>query len=191
MALQFKIQIKGITKPPVWRQVVVPETFSFHQFHEVIQGAFGWIDYHLYQFSPRGWGDYPCISIPSKEDLEPVTDSRKIKLKTVFKKENQTYIYIYDFGDDWQHKITLEKITDEKIVKASCIGGKGACPPEDCGGIWGYERMKAIFANSPQSKEAEKYREWLFLTDDENWEPLYFNLEEANIAVQDYKSIFD
>jgi hypothetical protein len=185
MALQFKIQIQGITKPPVWRQVIVPETFTFDQFHVVIQLAFGWEFGHLYQFSAKGWGDSPYISVPFENDDEPIIDSAKIKLKDVFKKENQTYMYIYDFGDSWEHKITLEKITDNKILHASCIGGKGACPPEDCGGIWGYEEIKTIFAKSPQSEEAEEYREWLGLDDDEVWDPAYFDKEEADEAVKE------
>lgn len=178
--LQFRVQIKGITKPPVWRKVLVPETFSFHRFHGVIQAAFGWYDYHLYRFSPQGYGSEPQISLPSDEDWEPVVDSTKTKLKDVFKTKGQKYVYIYDFGDDWIHQITLEDITNEEMLTASCIDGKGACPPEDCGGIWGYEELKNTFANNPKSKEAEGFREWLGLDDDEVWDVNEFDLMETN-----------
>jgi len=181
--LQFKIQIKDIKKPPVWRRVVVPETFTFHRFHEVIQAAFGWENYHLYQFSSQGWGSEERITLPSDDDWEPVIDSTKEKLKDILKKEGQTYTYIYDFGDSWMHKITLEKITDEKSLKASCIAGKGACPPEDCGGIWGYEGIKELFETEPESDETNEFREWLGLEDDENWDPNLFDLGVANEEV--------
>lgn len=92
-------------------------------------------------------------------------------------------MYIYDFGDDWTHKITLEEITDAKALKASCIDGKGACPPEDCGGVWGYEDLKAVFEESPESDEANELREWLCLEEDEIWDAKAFDLDEANEGV--------
>lgn len=177
---QFKIQIKDLKKPPVWRRVLVPETFTFHQFHEVIQVAFEWFDEHLYQFTPKGYGTEPKISIPSEYEWEPSVDSTKLKLKDIFKTKGQSFVYIYDFGDDWTHKITLEEITEEKGIKPSCIAGKGACPPEDCGGIYGYERIKEVFANRPESEEADDLREWLGLEDDEVWDVNEFNMEEVN-----------
>ena len=180
MTLQFKIQINGITKPPVWRRVIVPETFTFERFHYVIQAAFGWENCHLYEFSEKGFGSQSVIGMPSDDDWKPVTDSSKITLKKIFKKEGQAYTYIYDFGDSWQHKITLEKITDDNISKASCIEGKGECPPEDCGGVWGYEEIKNIFASEPDSDEANEFREWLGLEKNETWDPNTFDLAEAN-----------
>lgn len=181
---QFKIQIKDITRPPVWRRVLVPETFTFHKLHQIIQLAFGWEDYHLYLFSPQGYGSHPRISLPSEYDFDPVVDASKLKLKNVFHRKGQTFTYIYDFGDDWTHKITLEEITDEKSQKASCIDGKGACPPEDCGGPWGYENLKTVFAKFPDSDEAAELRDWLGLEDDEVWDAKAFELEEADEEVK-------
>lgn len=183
--LQFKIQIKDIKKPPVWRRVIVPETFTFHRFHEVIQAAFGWENCHLYQFSLKDRGSKKRITLPSDYDWEPVIDSTKEKLKDIFKKEGQTYTYIYDFGDSWMHEITLEKITDEKSLKASCLAGKGACPPEDCGGSWGYEGIKKLFEIEPNSDEANEFREWLGLEDNEVFDPNKFDLEETNYWVRE------
>jgi len=187
MAFQFKIQLKNTSTSPVWRRVLVPENFTFDRLHQVIQAAFGWEDYHLYQFSPRGWGSYPLITIPSEYDSEkPDMDASKTKLNKVFTTEKQTYVYIYDFGDDWQHKITLEKIIDDKsLKKASCIGGKGACPPEDCGGPWGYEEFLQTISD-PNHPDYEDMREWASLGEGETWEEVAgFHLEEANEAVQD------
>jgi len=186
MALQFKIQLKGISKPPVWRKVLVPKNFTFHDFHRVIQAAFGWQDYHLYQFSSQGWDSYPVIAIPSDDDWEkPDMNSEKTKLSKIFTEEKQTYSYIYDFGDNWEHKITLEKITDDNSSKtASCIGGKGACPPEDCGGTWGYGSFLDVISN-PEDPEHDGMLEWAGLEEGETWEDVArFDLEEVNKAVQ-------
>jgi hypothetical protein len=186
MILQFKIQIEDITKPPVWRKVLVPETFTFHRFHHVIQAAFGWKDAHLYQFSEKEYGSSEIISVPTEDNDEwegPVTDSRNKKLKEIFTKEGKKFIYIYDLGDDWVHKITLEKIINENKQKATCIDGKGACPPENCGGVWGYEDIKETFARNPQSEKADEFRGLLDLQEDENLDVNKFSLDDANAAV--------
>ncbi len=180
MTFQFRIQLKNVSKPPVWRQVQVPGTFTFDQFHGVIQRCFGWENFHLYQFSPQGFGSYPVISIPSKEDWEqPEMNSMKTKLKEVFKLEKQTFNYIYDFGDDWSHKITLEKILPGEIESPVCLAGKGACPPEDCGGTWGYENLKTVLAD-PKHDEYQEMKEWLGLEEEEDWDAGEFDLEEVN-----------
>jgi len=180
MAYQFKIQLQNISKPPVWRRVIVAEKLTFHEFHEVIQEVFGWGDYHLYQFSPTGYGSYPVIGIPSKDDWEqPEMDSMKTKLKKIFTQEKQSFNYIYDFGDDWSHKIVLEKLVPEPVKSPVCLDGKGTCPPEDCGGAWGYENMKAILAD-PSHEEYKEMKEWLGLDDDEEYDANKFNLDEIN-----------
>jgi hypothetical protein len=186
MTFQFKIQIEDITKPPVWRKVLVPETFTFHKFHQVIQAAFGWENSHSYQFSEKETGTDEIISIPTDDDDEwevTVTDARDKKLKDIFVKEGKRYIYIYDLGDDWVHKIVLEKIIAENNTRATCIDGKGACPPENCGGVWGYEDIKETFARNPKSRKAEEFRDWLGLGEDEIFDINVFSLDDANALV--------
>ena len=138
MAFQFKIQLLNISIPTVWRRLLVPEQFTFLRMHKVIQVAFGWEDCHLFQFSPKGYGSEPNISMSFEGDdfAEEKIDPSKIKLSDMFGIPKQRYIYIYDFGDDWKHQIVLEKITGDKKLRAECIAGQGACPPEDCGGPW-------------------------------------------------------
>lgn len=184
MAIQFKIQLRGITKPPVWRRVIVPETLTFDGFHRVIQTLFDWDNYHLYQFMGGGDDPYPVVAIPSKDDWEqPDMDALKTKLSKVFTFEKQTFYYIYDFGDNWQHRILLEKILPGKGAVPVCLAGKGACPPEDCGGVWGYENLKEILAD-PTHEEHEDMKEWLGLEKDEKWDADYFDLEEVNEALK-------
>jgi hypothetical protein len=185
MAFQFKIQLSNISDPPVWRRLMVPEQFTFLRFHKVIQAAFGWDNYHLFQFSPKGYGSQPNIAIPLEEDDffgEEKINASKIKLHAIFTTPKQKYMYIYDFGDDWKHQILLEKITDDKLLCATCTDGKGACPPEDCGGPWGYENLKMIL-NDPKDPEHAEMKEWLGLSKKQKWHSEAFDLEKTNALV--------
>ena len=179
MTYQFKIQLKNISNPSVWRRVLVSDTCTFHDLHRIIQQVFPWGDYHMYQFSPSGYGSHPVISIPN-DDVWDVSEleSNMTKLNEVFKTEKQTYTYIYDFGDDWIHKITLEKILPDTIFHPKCIKGKGKCPPEDCGGPWGYENLLEILEH-PKHEEYKNMREWLGLEKNEKWNVEEFDLDEA------------
>lgn len=187
MAFQLKIQLKNVTKPPVWRQVIVPEQFTFDKLHRLIQLVFGWEDYHLYQFSPKGYGSHPTIAIPSPEDWEQSDmNSLKTKINKIFTDEKQSFNYIYDFGDDWVHQITVEKIMPDEIKKPVCLTGKGACPPEDCGGPWGYENLKIMLAD-PKHEEHQEMKEWLGMEEDESWDANYFDLDEINETLKGFK----
>ena len=183
MLLQLKVQIKGISKPPVWRRILVPDHFTFGRLHQVIQAAFGWEDYHLYQFSPKGYGSEPLIGVV-EEDLadEEMKNAEKEKLKKYLYLKGQTFTYIYDFGDDWTHTILVEKLIDQKAVRAELVAGKGACPPEDCGGIWGYEDLQEALAD-PKHEMHEEMREWLGFEKGENWDTNSFDLETAKVTV--------
>lgn len=187
MAYQFKIQIKGISKPPVWRRLIVPGNFSFHQFHLAIQYAFGWYNCHLYEF-PLDWYSGLSIQLPY-EGIDPdEMDSQKTKLNKIFKSEGDQLAYIYDFGDWWEHSILLEKIIPGKMTRPSCTGGKGKCPPEDCGGNPGYQNFLKIF-NDPANPEYEGMREWAWwIPEDQEWDPKEFDLEWTNevVSTMDY-----
>lgn len=181
MAFQFKIQLRNITDPPVWRRLLVPEQFTFLRMHRVIQLAFGWKDCHLFQFSPNGYGGHPIVGIPDPE-MGDTQDAKKIKLSEIFTTPKQKFTYIYDFGDDWFHQINLEKITDDKLLRADCMAGIGACPPEDCGGPYGYENLKMILAD-PKDPEHAGMKEWLGLTKKQKWDAAAFDLEKTKVLV--------
>lgn len=183
MTYQFKIKIKGITKPPVWRVVTVPDYFTFLEFHEVIQIAFGWEDDHLFEFREKEYQGDLCISLPNDFDFDSSgesLDASKTKLHSVFNDSFQKLLYVYDFGDDWVHEILLEKTIDDNQKVAICLSGKGACPPEDCGGVYRYEHIKKIFQTKPKSEEANQYRDWLDLNEDEVWDADLFDIDEVN-----------
>lgn len=183
MTYQFKIQIKGLTKPPVWRVLTVPADFTFENFHTAIQIAFGWENYHLFEFTGKGALRNMRIAIPSEFDCEYdeyTQDASELKLSDVFTAYTQSLLYIYDFGDSWEHEITLKSSSPKTQKGAVCLSGKGACPPEDCGGIYGYERMKQVFQADPEGEEAHEYREWLCLEEDEVWDSNAVSIEEIN-----------
>jgi len=179
---QFKIQLDGISNPPVWRTVTVPSYYTFLHFHYVIQAAFGWMDSHLFQFSEKGYGPGTIITQIYEDfeaDLDDQVEAESIKLSEVFKTQKQKLIYLYDFGDSWKHNISLEKILSEPSLTPGCLAGKGKCPPEDCGGCWGYMEMKETMKNKSHP-EYEEFMEWLGLAENETWDPHHFDLAEIN-----------
>jgi len=181
MSFQFKIQIQGIT-PTVWRRLLVPENISFSKFHNIIQVAFGWENSHEYEFSPSGWNSSPSIGSHFENYFGDGAemDSNKVKLNDIFKTEKQTFTYIYDFGDEWVHHITLEKIVAEKVKKASCIDGDGACPPEDCGGALDYMDFLEI-VRDPKHPLHKDMLEMEGLEEGETWDKVHaFNLKAVN-----------
>ncbi|HDR51548.1 MAG TPA: plasmid pRiA4b ORF-3 family protein [Mariniphaga anaerophila] len=184
---EFKIQIKGITRPPVWRRITVPSDYSFYDFHQIIQKAFGWWSSHPFQFSENGFGSSQVIT-EIYEDVdsgfEEQIDAEEIYLSDVFHKERQKFIYIYDFGDSWEHTITLEKILPEKTGYPELLDGKGQCPPEDCGGVWGYENFKEIMANK-KHPEYEEFAEWVGLEENEEWDPKEFDLKRTQSVIKE------
>ena len=164
MIYQFKILLQG-SNPPIWRRIQVPDSYSFYGLHVAIQDSMGWEDYHLHEFNiqnPRASGE-DNIGIPDDSgwggDILP---GWKKKLSYYFSLQNPTALYRYDFGDGWEHLITLEKIfpAEEKTTYPQCIKGKRACPPEDCGGVWGYKNLLEIL-DDPKHEEYKCRLEWL------------------------------
>jgi hypothetical protein len=169
---QLKIKLKGTKKPPVWRQVQVPSDITFWELHMIIQGAMGWYNAHLHQFYLTNPND--AIGIPS--DFDDMLDGSKIKITRWLKAEKDKVNYEYDFGDGWEHEVVLEKVLapEPKTTYPRLVAGKGACPPEDCGGIWGYYAMVEAL-NDPNHPEHDDMVEW---TGEDVWDPEDFDLEE-------------
>lgn len=114
MSLQFYIELQN-SEPLIWRRIVLPLNYSFYKLHMAIQGAFGWENCHLYQFSTIGLEDQICYGEPDFDEDDHVTrDAHRTKLQRVFKKSGEVYTYVYDFGDYWKHTILLESIIDKE-----------------------------------------------------------------------------
>lgn len=178
---ELKIQLEGASKPPIWRKVLVKSDDSLAKLHCIIQAAMGWYNSHLHQFIVNG----QYYEAPSDFQESEGLDANGITLQQAFgNKEKATIKYEYDFGDGWLHKIILEKIhqIDAAITYPHLLGGKGACPPEDCGGVWGYEELKATLAN-PESEDYEEMLDWLDLEDGSEFDPNEFDIEEHRADV--------
>ena len=163
---QFKIALQGIT-PTVWRRIQVPEGYSFWDFHVAIQDSMGWLDYHLHAFRVRRKHSRAAIEIGIPDDYGFEGDAEihagwEIPISDYFHDIGATADYEYDFGDGWQHDILFEGILlREKGQKyPRCIDGAQACPPEDCGGVHGYNRVLEVLSD-PGDNEHEEMLVWL------------------------------
>lgn len=170
---QLKVTLKH-SKPPIWRRLLVRSDLKLAKLHEILQTAFGWQDCHLHEFDSNG----ARFGIPDPEfGDDDLLDERKIKLNALLTAENQKLLYTYDFGDYWQHDIVLEKIltSDSVPLHAQCLAGKRACPPEDCGGIPGYEELLRIAAD-PKHPDHADMCDWL----PEDFDPEACSLKQIN-----------
>ncbi|WP_339171821.1 plasmid pRiA4b ORF-3 family protein [Anoxybacillus sp. FSL W8-1294] len=179
---QLKIALRGI-RPPIWRRVLVPSNITFDQLHLIIQEAMGWKNYHLYQFETSD----AIIDVPHPLDdfshpRKDMLDSRKIRIKTYLSQEKDKVLYTYDFGDNWEHIVTLEKIEKrmEPLTHPICIKGKRACPPEDVGGVWGYQDVIDMMQDDTRKQEREEFLEWYDEWYGDDFDPEYFDIEEVN-----------
>ena len=161
---QFKISLRDI-EPVIWRKIQVPVNYSFWDLHVAIQDSMGWLDYHLHQFTIKKPYAHKAteIGIPNDRgynDIE-ILAGWKVDISSFFTDLGVTALYQYDFGDGWEHDVTLEGVLiKEKGVKyPRCIDGGRKCPPEDCGGIPGYFEFLEDVLN-PSHEENARMIEW-------------------------------
>lgn len=175
LALQIKLSLCGVSTPPVWRRLLVPSDIRLDRLHDVIQVAMGWTDTHLHVFSTEA-GDY---GIPDPE--LGFRSARGARLARFLRQPGDRIRYTYDFGDDWEHDIVLEKQLrldpGERIP--ACLAARGNCPPEDSGGPWGYADLKEVLAD-PGHQDHEEMLEWIGLASAEEFDPAACDLPEIN-----------
>ncbi len=175
--LQLKIVLKG-SKPPIWRRLLIPNNTSLDKLHDIIQIAMGWTDMHLHQFICNS--EY--YEIPNEDGITDTKNEIGVKVSKFLKKEKDIIVYEYDFGDGWLHEVILEKIIPfERNSKTCCMKGVGACPPEDCGGIFGYYHMLEVLSDE-KHPEYDDMLEWL----GEGFDAKYFDLKETNEMLDEY-----
>jgi hypothetical protein len=176
---QLKVRLQG-SKPPIWRRLLVADDTTLAGLHYVVQVAMGWTDSHLHQFEQKG----QVFGTPrSGFGSLPVADERRTRLDRVLLREKDCLRYMYDFGDGWDHQITLEKVLprDHRQQLPVCVKGKGACPPEDVGGLWGYYAILAILRD-PGHPDHEQYAD-MFGTE---LDPDAFDIEGVNVLLKRY-----
>ncbi|WP_427016267.1 plasmid pRiA4b ORF-3 family protein [Pseudarthrobacter sp. P1] len=164
---QLKIQLDGI-RPPIWRRIEVPAELRLDELHEIIQSSFNWEDYHLHRFRHTEWGGTTYGPFDPDEDHwgEPPVDETGVALTEVLPLEKSKLKYVYDFGDNWAHTITLEKVLPAAPAGElpRCTGGRGMAPQEDSGGPWGWMDIVGA-ANDPRHQEHGHYRDWVGLNE--------------------------
>lgn len=166
VVVQTKIKLRGVSKPPVWRLLLVRADTRLDRLHEVIVAAFGWQGYHMHVFSsgPDEFG------VPDPE--LGFIDERRVSLGELIGGVGDRLRYTYDFGDDWEHEIVVEELldADPEVHYPVLLAAKGACPPEDCGGPWGYAELKEILAD-PTHDQHQEMLDWLGLDDASTFDP--------------------
>ena len=165
---QLKITLLGID-PPIWRRIRVPSTIPLSRLHDVFQAVLGWTDTHLHHFERDGvyWG-------VADEEFEDRIDESKVPMRKVLVREGDSMTYTYDFGDNWRHKVQLEKVLPGRATsRPICVDGRRRRPPEDVGGPSGYEEFLSV-TFEPRHEESERFREWAGGT---------FHAEEFNLKV--------
>jgi hypothetical protein len=164
------------TEPAIWRRILVPSTITLHRLHLILQEVMGWTNSHLYRFKV-GVKEYGEPDPDNDFNELHFSDSKRTKLGQVVTDKGYTFIYEYDFGDSWIHELVVENIL-EPVTGARypiCLEGERACPPEDCGGPYGYSRLLGIIVNP----EHDEYREtitWL----GRRFRPALFSMEKVN-----------
>jgi len=159
--LQFRVELLGI-EPPIWRRIQVPEDYTFWDLHVAIQDSMGWFDSHLHAFRVVGIaGD---IGVRDEDEIGP-SETRpgwKIPIRETFNDGSPLAAYEYDFGDSWVHEVRFEGYfpTEKDIKYPRCLDGARHCPPEDCGGVGGYENFLRVIADSKDPEHASML-EWV------------------------------
>lgn len=180
---QLKITLKN-SKPPIWRRLQVPADCQLETLHWAIQVAMGWEDDHLHCFRIGGMEYMGRDPMGGKMDSDG-EDAALYRLSDVVREAKAKFTYEYDFGDDWDHTILVEKIIptgDATLANSpnafACLAGAGACPPEDCGGLWGYyAKLEAL--QNPKHSDHAAIMEWMGPID-----PNAFDLAAVNILLR-------
>jgi len=177
----LKITLEGI-EPPVWRRLQLTDNMTLGDLHAAIQVAMGWEECHLHEFEVAGeryGGSYPGAD-PDEDD--DVANEDDVRLGSIIRQARQRFLYVYDFGDSWEHTVLVEATTDKPDPNQQypvCLAGERACPPEDCGGPWNYAQMLEVYAD-PDHDDYSDTVEWL----GRKFNPEAFSADAVNEALR-------
>lgn len=181
-------------KPPIWRRLELASDLYLDDVHAVIQVAMGWTNSHLHAFSAGGPpffpGSFRFLNPFDVAEGEPGTPSSHVRIDEILHDVGDRLWYTYDFGDGWDHVVKLETVTPRRTddLAFHCVGGRRACPPENCGGVPGYEDILAYLDDPTGVPEwiAEHARELGAGAD--RFEPAAFDVEEINRALDSIRA---
>lgn len=168
---EFEVTLEGAT-PRVWRTLHIPAGFTLAALHDTLQLAFGWEDSHLHEFTVGK----QVYGIPDEEgwDDREVIDDRTVALGELNLRKGSKLRYLYDFGDNWEVALKVTRALDD-VASAQCVAGERAGPPDDCGGVWGFEELINAFEN-PSAPESRERLEWV----GPRWKPDVFDVTRVN-----------
>jgi hypothetical protein len=193
MAHKLKIELRQ-SDPLIYRTVLIPEKFTFHELHTVIQLVMNWENTHLYQFNLGAPYVSDSIKLIDEEEEEffdfgpefEKYEATETHLSDFFNGQKKQLNYIYDFGDDWIHLIKVQKKPTEEVLFPICIKGENAAPVDDCGGVFGFYSMMEILNDPKNTQEKKELMEWLGLPKSAKYEDEYgFNLEDINVMLKE------
>lgn len=170
------------TEQTIWRRIRVDGRIRLNALHHVLQAAMGWSDAHLHEF--RIEGRHYGVPNPEYDDLAwEMLDEKKYRLNQLLAAADEC-IYLYDFGDSWTHRITVEDVRDladdgDAAGTAFVADGCGACPPDDAGGVNAYDEFIASQESAPYGEETQRLRKWAGL----DFDPDRFDRHAANAAI--------
>jgi hypothetical protein len=175
MRYRLRVELDDIT-PMIWRELWVEGEMTLGQLHHILQATMGWTDAHLHGFKI---GDVRYGN-PHEEDDLPIIDERRLRLRDLLE-PGLEFTYVYDFGDHWVHTVRVElaEPQEEPYGAASVVAGARACPPEDCGGVPGYQAFLDQRRVRRQSKEVQAFLEWA----GEDFDPDLYDRRGANAAL--------
>ncbi|MGF1523219.1 MAG: plasmid pRiA4b ORF-3 family protein [Leptolyngbyaceae cyanobacterium] len=161
------------SEPPIWRRFQVSDRATLDHFHQVLQRVMGWQNSHLHMFEIQG----DRYAAPFDPPLDDTHDSTQVILADLKFQRDSRFTYLYDFGDGWLHLLTLEDSlpADNSLPVPHCLEGQRACPPEDCGGVWGYEEILEQLGD-PDAPDYEDLLEWV----GGDFDPEFFPIEAVN-----------
>lgn len=170
---QLKITLVDL-QPSIWRRIEV-EDCTLLKLHKIIQICMGWGNSHMWTFMIDG-DEYGDDVMDSGGDRE-FASARKVKLSRFVQEGVERFHYVYDFGDNWEHIIQVEKVleADSQVKYPRCVKGSRACPPEDCGGPSGYEEFLEAIAD-PEHEQHEEMLDWI----GDDFEPEAFDIKAIN-----------
>lgn len=174
------------TEPLVWRLLQVPGKAKLDWLHAVLQVAMGWTNSHLHQFNVKGkLYSNKSHGMMEYEGGPEVFEESQFTIADVAPREGDSFTYEYDFGDSWEHELMVEKrapMDTGKVGKAVCLDGARACPPEDCGGVWGYEHLLQVLLDR-KHPDHKDMKAWL----GRSFDPECFDVAAANRWLRELK----
>jgi len=173
---RLKVTLREV-RPPVWRRIEVSSDLTLGELSAILEAAMGWLGGHLHRFDVAG----TAYGIPAPDWEVDCLDENRFRLGEVLPRVGSELRWDYDFGDGWEHDVVVEAVgpAEPGVEYPRCLKGRRACPPEDCGGVWGYQELLELQAD-PGLEDPDDLREWL----GPDFDPAYFDAAETTEAMR-------